>query len=82
MSGTSEQAPAGAGIPGSDLPGPYPVGEYSDALRRRLRAFARVQLIGELVNLRLARARAYFELRDERGAIPCAAWMNPLARSV
>lgn len=74
MSGASEPAPANAGIPGSDLPGPYAVGEYADALRRRLRDFARVQLIGELVNLRVARARAYFELRDERGAIPCAAW--------
>lgn len=62
------------GIPGSQLPGPYPVGEYAQALRGRLRAFARVQLIGELVNLRLARARAFFELRDASGAIPCAAW--------
>lgn len=63
-----------AGIPGSDLPGPYPVGEYADALRRRLRGFARVQLIGELVNLRVSQARAYFELRDAAGAIPCAVW--------
>jgi exodeoxyribonuclease VII large subunit len=67
-------APVGAGIPGSGLPGPYPVGEYAAALRRRLRDFARVQLMGELVNLRPARARVYFELRDAGGAIPCAAW--------
>ncbi len=64
----------GAGIPESGLPGPYPVGEYAAALRERLRAFARVQLMGELVNLRSARARVYFELRDASGAIQCAAW--------
>ncbi len=62
------------GIPGSRLPGPYPVGEYAQALRSRLRAFARVQLIGELVNLRFGRARVYFELRDSAGALPCAVW--------
>src|SRR4029077_20869015 len=61
-------------IPGSELPGPYGVGEYAAALRKRLRAFARVQIVGELVNLRFARARVYFELRDAQGAIPCAAW--------
>jgi exodeoxyribonuclease VII large subunit len=66
--------PPPAGIPGSTLPGPFPVGDYAAALRRRLRDFARVQLIGELVNLRRARARVYFELRDAAGAIPCAAW--------
>jgi exodeoxyribonuclease VII large subunit len=67
-------ASVGAGIPDSPLPGPYPVGEYAAALRERLRAFARVQLMGELVNLRSARARVYFELRDASGAIQCAAW--------
>src|SRR5205823_2721268 len=36
----------------------------------------RVQLIGELVNLRPSRARVYFELRDATGAIPCAAWRD------
>jgi len=65
---------AGAGIPGSGLPGPFPVGEYAAALRDKLRSFTRVQLVGELVNLRSARARVYFELRDATGAIACAAW--------
>ena len=65
---------AGAGIPESQLAGPFPVGEYAAALRAKLRSFARVQLVGELVNLRAARARVYFELRDSSGAIPCAAW--------
>jgi exodeoxyribonuclease VII large subunit len=64
------------GIPGSDLPGPYGVGEYASALRRQLRSFARVQLVGELVNLRPSRARVYFELRDATGAIPCAVWLT------
>jgi exodeoxyribonuclease VII large subunit len=68
--------PAASGIPGSGLPGPYGVGEYASALRAQLRSFARVQLVGELVNLRLSRARVYFELRDAAGAIPCAVWAN------
>jgi exodeoxyribonuclease VII large subunit len=70
----SPASPAGEGIPGNDLAGPFPVGEYAAALRSRLRAFVRVQLVGELVNLRAARARVYFELRDAGGAIPCAVW--------
>ncbi|HEX4563699.1 MAG TPA: exodeoxyribonuclease VII large subunit [Solirubrobacteraceae bacterium] len=73
--GPREHASAAA-IPGSELPGPYGVGEYAAALRRRLRSFARVQLVGELVNLRAARARVYFELRDAQGAISCAAWRD------
>ncbi len=67
-------APLPGGIPESGLPGPYPVGEYAAALRSKLRSFARVQVTGELVNLRAARTRVYFELRDARGALPCAAW--------
>jgi exodeoxyribonuclease VII large subunit len=66
--------PATTGIPDSQLSGPYPVGEYAAALRAKLRSFTRVQLMGELVNLRPSRARVYFELRDASGAIPCAAW--------
>lgn len=50
------------------------MGEYAAALRAKLRSFAHVQLMGELVNLRVTRARVYFELRDAAGAIPCAAW--------
>ena len=67
-------SPATSGIPDSRLSGPYPVGEYAAALRSKLRSFTRVQLMGELVNLRPSRARVYFELRDATGAIPCAAW--------
>jgi exodeoxyribonuclease VII large subunit len=70
----SRGGPVVAGIPDSALAGPFAVGEYAAALRSRLRSFARVQLMGELVNLRPSRARVYFELRDATGAIPCAAW--------
>jgi exodeoxyribonuclease VII large subunit len=73
---TGPTAPAVAGIPDSALPGPYPVGEYAGALRAKLRSFAHVQLMGELVNLRPSRARVYFELRDAGGAISCAAWRD------
>jgi exodeoxyribonuclease VII large subunit len=69
-------SPAATGIPDSALSGPYPVGEYAAALRSKLRSFTRVQLMGELVNLRPSRARVYFELRDATGAIPCAAWRD------
>jgi len=63
-----------AGIPESPLAGPFPVGEYAARLRDRLRQFTHVQLLGEMVNLRTARARVYFELRDATGAVPCAVW--------
>jgi exodeoxyribonuclease VII large subunit len=67
--------PSQSGAPGSELPGPYPVGDYAAALREKLRGFARVQIVGEIANLRPpTRARAYFELRDAGGAIPCAMW--------
>ncbi len=66
--------PRPQGIAGSELAGPYGVGEYAAALRARLRAFVRVQLVGELADLRPSRARVYFELRDAHGAVPCAAW--------
>ncbi len=81
MSAHSQRG-AATGIPGSSLPGPWPVGEYAQALRRRLRAFARVQVVGELVNLRVARARVYFELRDAEGALPCSAWREEWERAL
>ena len=62
------------GIPGSDLSGPWPVGVYAGRLRDRLRAFSRVQVFGEVFNVRAGRARVWFELRDERGALPCSMW--------
>ncbi len=67
--------------PASELPGPYAVGVYAKALRDRLREFVRVQVIGEIANLRPpARTRVYFELRDADGALPCAMWRNDWER--
>ncbi len=68
------------GIPGSRLPGPYPVGSYAAQLKARLRQFARVQLTGELWGLRRSRARVYFELRDAHGALPCSMWLDDFER--
>ncbi len=70
----------GDGIPGSTLPGPYPVGAYAAQLKTRLRQFARVQLTGELWGLRRSRARVYFELRDAHGALPCSIWLDDFDR--
>jgi exodeoxyribonuclease VII large subunit len=59
----------------SQLPGPFPVGRYASGLRDQLRSFARVQLSGEISGLRPpTRTRAFFELRDADGALPCSMW--------
>jgi exodeoxyribonuclease VII large subunit len=72
---------APAGVAGSNLPGPFPVGRYAAGLREKLRGFARVQLVGELVNLRPpTAARVYFELRDADGAVACAMWRDDWER--
>jgi exodeoxyribonuclease VII large subunit len=65
-----------AGIDGSALPGPYAVGRYAAGLRDFLRERPRVQLFGEVWNLRLSRAKVYLELRDADGALPCSMWRN------
>lgn len=64
------------GIPDSTLPGPYPVGSYAAQLKRRLQEFAHVLLVGEVWGFKTSRARAYFELRDSRGALPCSIWLS------
>ena len=69
-----------AGIDGSALKGPFPVGEYSAALRGRLRAMARVQVFGEISNLGLRAKAVYFELRDVNGALPCSMWRSDYDR--
>ncbi|MEA2128996.1 MAG: exodeoxyribonuclease large subunit [Solirubrobacteraceae bacterium] len=63
-----------AGIHGSPLPGPYAVGRYAAGLREFLRERPRVQLFGEVWNLRVSRAKVYLELRDSDGALPCSMW--------
>ncbi|MEA2222511.1 MAG: exodeoxyribonuclease large subunit [Solirubrobacteraceae bacterium] len=65
-----------AGIDGSTLPGPYGVGRYAAGLRDFLRERPRVQLFGEVWNLRLSRAKVYLELRDAEGALPCSMWRD------
>ncbi len=65
-----------AGIDGSTLPGPYGVGAYAAKLREYLRGRSRVQLFGEVWNLRVSRAKVYLELRDCDGAVPCAMWRD------
>jgi len=67
-----------AGIEGSTLPGPYPVGRYAAGLRDFLRERPRVQVFGEVWNLRLSRAKVYLELRDADGALPCSMWRSDL----
>jgi len=69
-----------AGIDGSALKGPFPVGEYSAALRGRLRALARVQVFGEISNLGVRTKAVYFELRDANGALPCSMWRSDYDR--
>jgi exodeoxyribonuclease VII large subunit len=65
-----------AGIPGSALSGPWPVGAYAAKLRDELRKRARLQLFGEVWNLRVTRVKVWFELRDASGALPCAMWRD------
>jgi exodeoxyribonuclease VII large subunit len=64
------------GIVGSPHAGPFPVGAYAAKLRDELRKRARVQLFGEVWNVRLTRTRVWFELRDAEGAVPCAMWRD------
>jgi exodeoxyribonuclease VII large subunit len=70
------QRKTSVGLPESELPGPFPVGAYAAQLKRRLQEFAQVQLIGEVWSFRPGRARVYFELRDDRGALPCSMWQS------
>ncbi|MCW3038943.1 MAG: xseA, partial [Solirubrobacterales bacterium] len=68
------------GIPGSGLPGPFPVGAYARKLQEELRKRARLQLVGEVVGVRRSRTKVYFELRDADGAVPCSMWANDFDR--
>src|SRR3954453_14508658 len=62
------------GIPGSELTGPWAVGQYAARLRERLRDFTRVQVFGEVFGFKAGRAKVWFELRDAGGALPCSMW--------
>jgi exodeoxyribonuclease VII large subunit len=63
-----------------DLPGPFPVGTWAEGFQRFLRQRPRVLLLGEVFNLRRARANTYFELRDTEGAVGCCIWNSNLDR--
>ncbi|MFI5122176.1 MAG: exodeoxyribonuclease VII large subunit [Vicinamibacteria bacterium] len=63
-----------------DLPGPFTVGAWANGFRDFVRKRPRVLVIGEVFNLKRARASTYFELRDSDGAAPCAIWNNDLDR--
>jgi exodeoxyribonuclease VII large subunit len=69
------------GIPGSSLPGPFPVGAYARKLQEELRKRARLQLVGEVAGVRRSKTKVYFELRDGDGAVPCSMWLNELERA-
>jgi len=81
MAAPEQQRIPPVGIEGSELKGPFPVGEYADALRGQLRGFARVQVFGEVSNLGIRAKAVYFELRDERGALPCSMWRDDYDRA-
>jgi exodeoxyribonuclease VII large subunit len=65
---------------GPGLPGPFAVGRYARKLEEEMRRRARVSLIGEVTGLSRSRTQAYFELRDQEGAVPCAIWLNELEK--
>ncbi|HWI22272.1 MAG TPA: exodeoxyribonuclease VII large subunit [Baekduia sp.] len=64
------------GIAGLDFKGPYSVGRYAAFLRERFREIARVQIHGEVWNVRSSKAKVYFELRDGDGALQCSMWRD------
>ena len=79
----AETAPRPEGIAGSRLAGPFPVGAYAEKLRDELKKRARLQLWGEVWNLRIPPkgAKIYFELRDSEGALPCSMWRNEFEKT-
>jgi exodeoxyribonuclease VII large subunit len=69
------------GIEGVSFEGPFAVGVYAKTLQARMRERARVQLFGEVFNMRRGRgAKVYFELRDGDGAVPCSMWRTDFDR--
>lgn len=66
---------------GTGLPGPFAVGRYARKLQGWMRQRARVELIGEVTGVGRSKVQAYFELRDNEGAIPCAIWLNDLEKA-
>ncbi|HYF27613.1 MAG TPA: exodeoxyribonuclease VII large subunit [Baekduia sp.] len=76
MAATPQPQDRPQGVDGCAHAGPFPVGQYAAFLKRRFAEIARVQLHGEVFNLRTSKAKVYFELRDGDGAVPCSMWRN------
>ncbi|MFP5388990.1 MAG: exodeoxyribonuclease VII large subunit [Thermoleophilia bacterium] len=64
-----------------ELPGPFTVGRYARKLQEEMRRRARVLLIGEVTGVGRSKVQAYFELRDDEGAVPCAIWLDDLDKA-
>ncbi|MEI2701138.1 MAG: exodeoxyribonuclease VII large subunit [Baekduia sp.] len=77
---TGSAGGAPEGIDGIELSGPFAVGRYAAFLRDRFKEIARVQLFGEVWNLRRSKAKVYFELRDGDGSVPCSIWARDFDR--
>lgn len=73
---SGEALPEAAAAGNSGEPLPIPVGEYADGLVGGLRSMPRVTITGELVSVSKSRVQHYFQLRDERGGVPCTMWKN------
>lgn len=73
-----ENPEAAAGI--SRGPAPTPVGEYAAGLVRDLRRLPRATVTGELSDVRTSRVQVYFQLRDDRGGVPCTMWRDAFER--
>ena len=71
-SGFGEDATSAGGRPA------LPVGEYANRLKRDFQGLERVEVTGELADVRRTRVQTYFQMRDERGGVPCAIWNNEL----
>ncbi len=77
MASRAAADPAGRDRRGSELPGPFPVGELRRGAARRGCASSRACRCSARCRISASRAKAvYFELRDDRGALPCSMWRD------
>ncbi len=70
--GVGDDTTSGEGRPA------LPVGEYANRLKRDFQSLERVEVTGELADVRRTRVQTYFQMRDDRGGVPCAIWNNEL----
>lgn len=69
---------AGERASGAEARDVLPVGEYANRLKRDFQKLDRVEVTGELADVRRTRVQTYFQMRDDRGGVPCAIWNNEL----